>query len=77
MTSKEAIDKIKHLLFGKELFSLMKTVEGMELKVEGELELGLPIYVITPEGEIPAADELYELEDGMKVRVKEGLIRRY
>jgi len=74
MTSKEAIEKIKQLLFGSETFGMLKTKEGVELKIEGDVELEKAIYIITPDGELPAEDKEYEMEDGMKIRVKEGLV---
>lgn len=56
-------------------FASYKSVEGLELKVEGDaLEVGMPIYVITPEGELPAPEGDFELDNGMKVSVKEGAI---
>lgn len=74
MTSKEAIEKIKNLLFGSETFGMLKTKDGVELKVEGDVELEKAIYIITPNGELPAEEGEYEMEDGMKVKVREGLI---
>lgn len=56
-------------------FGSYKTKEGVELKMESEtIEVGAPIYVITPEGELPAPENEYELENGMIVSVKEGLV---
>lgn len=54
-------------------FGSYKTTEGTEFKVE-KMEVGMPIYVITPEGELPVPDDEYEMESGMKVKVKEGMI---
>lgn len=56
-------------------FGEYKTKEGTELRVEGEkFEVGKPIYVITPEGQLPVSDGDYEIEDGTKIKVKAGLI---
>jgi len=74
MNSKEAIERIKKLLFGQQTFSAYKTKEGMELTVEGDVELEKAIYIVTPDGHIPAEEGEYEMEDGMKVKVKEGVI---
>ena len=75
MNSKEAIEKIKKLLFGEAAtFGYLKTKEGVEMQVEGDVELEKEIYIITPDGNIPAEEGEYEMEDGMKVKVKEGLI---
>jgi len=71
MTSKEAIEKIKHLLFGSEKFSSIKTKDGVEMKVEGDVELGKKLYVVTPEGELPAPEDTFEFEDGMKLIIGE------
>lgn len=78
MTSKEAIEKIKHLLFGStETFSSMKTKDGVEMKVDGDVELGKKMYVVTPEGELPAPEDTFEFEDGMKLLIGEdGEIKR-
>jgi hypothetical protein len=47
----------------------------VELKTEKEMmEIEAPIYVITPEGELPAPEGEYELENGMIVKVKDGMI---
>lgn len=54
-------------------FGSYKTTEGTEFKVE-KMEIGMPIYVITPEGELPVPEGDYEMESGMKVKVKEGMI---
>jgi len=76
MTSKEAIDKIKKLLFGEESFGSYKTKDGVEMSIDGEVKLGKEIYIITSEGNIPAPDEMFEFEDGLRVKVKDGLIEK-
>jgi len=74
MTTKEAIEKIQSILrFGKENFSAYKTKDGVELR-SNEMMVGEEIYIITPEGELPAPDGLYEIENGMAVKVKAGKI---
>jgi len=74
MNSKEAIDKIRNLLFGAQKFGYLKTIDGVELQIEGDVELTKEIYVITPDGNIPAEEGEYQIEDGMVVKVKDGLV---
>jgi hypothetical protein len=77
MTSKEAVSRIKVLL-GLDTeynFNSYKVAEGGEFKVEGELEIGKPIYVITEDGEIPAPDGNFKLEDDTEVKVVDGLVK--
>ena len=74
MTSKEAIEKIKNLLFGQQTFGLMKTKDGVEMRIEGDVELEKEIYIITPNGELPAPEGEFEMEDGLKLIVKEGKV---
>jgi hypothetical protein len=75
MTTTEIKRKIAELL-GKsfQTFGAYKTKEGAEFKVSEKMEVGSPIYVITPEGELPVMDGEYELESGMLLKVKEGII---
>lgn len=75
MNKEEIKNRIAKLLGMKYSFGSYKTISGVELKVEKEmLEVSAPIYVITPEGELPAPEGSYELEDGMVVKVKDGSI---
>ncbi len=74
MNSKDAIDKIKKLLFGQETFGAYKTKDGVEMAIEGDVELGKEIYIVTPDGNIPAGEGMYEMEDGMVVKVVEGVV---
>jgi hypothetical protein len=87
--SKSAIQEIKSLMvqFGflkneeaeivKEIFIDAKLVDGTAIKVEGEsLIEGAKVLVVTEEGEIPAPDGVHELEGGMKVETKEGIIAK-
>lgn len=71
MTSQEAILKIKNLLFGSQSFSALKTKDGVEMKTEGDVELGKKMYVVTPEGELPAPEGEFEYEDGMVLVIGE------
>lgn len=74
MTSTEAINRIKNLLFSKQSFGLMKTDDGTEVTFDGELEVEKEIYIITPNGEIPAPEGKILMEDGLEVEVKDGKI---
>lgn len=58
-----------------EEFLSVVLVDGTKLMVEGEtLVEGAKVNVITDEAEVPAPDGEYELEDGTKVIIKDGLI---
>ena len=72
MNSKQAIDKIMRILnLTPQKFYEAKTSQGMAVKIDGELELGAPIYVATEEGMIPAPDGTHMLEDGSEIEVSE------
>ena len=74
MNKKEIKRKIAELIgFTKFSFSTYKTTDGVEMNVES-MELGMPIYVITPQGQLPVEDGDYEMENGMKLKVKEGMV---
>ena len=75
MNSQEAITKIKNLLFGKQSFGLMKTIEGIEVSTEGDVALDSPIYAITPDGQMPLEDGTYTMEDGMVIEVLENKVK--
>lgn len=58
-----------------EVFVDAKLVDGTQIKVEGDSVMeGAKVVVVTEEGEIPAPDGVHELEGGMKVETKEGVI---
>ena len=53
MNSKEAIDRIMKVLgLGSQKFYEAKTDQGVPVKIDGDLEIGAPIYVSTEEGMI-------------------------
>ncbi len=59
----------------KEIFVDAKLVDGTPIKVEGEEVIeGAKVVVVTEEAEIPAPDGVHELEGGMKVETKDGVI---
>jgi hypothetical protein len=77
MNSKQAIDKIMKILnLTPQKFYEAKTAQGMAVKIDGELELGAPIYVATDEGMIPAPDGTHMLEDGSEIEVSDGKISK-
>lgn len=86
MDLKEGIEKLKGLI---EKFSAEKPAEQVEVKfkdmklqdgttiisIDGEeLAIGVPVYVMTPEGRLPAPDGELVLEDGTQLTVKDGLV---
>lgn len=86
MDLKEGIEKLKGLI---EKFSAEKPAEQVEVKfkdmklqdgttiisIDGEeLAIGVPVYVMTPEGRLPAPDGDLVLEDGTQLTVKDGLV---
>lgn len=75
MNKQEIINKIREI-FGsvKEQFEIVKSTEGVEFRIDG-LEMEKEIYIITPEGELPAPEGSIELEDGTKLRVQDGKIK--
>jgi hypothetical protein len=72
MKRQEIINKVKQI-FGVQKFGMYKSAEGVEFRIEA-LAVGTEIYVITPEGELPAMDGEVVLEDGTKLMVKDGMI---
>lgn len=78
----ELIESNKHENNMNKFFKLAKMLlklaeiktDKETLVIEGELEVGKPVFVETEEGPVPAADGEYILEDGKKVIVAEGII---
>jgi hypothetical protein len=59
----------------KEIFVDAKLVDGTVVKVEGEEVLeGAAVKVVTEDAEVPAPDGVHELEGGMKIETKDGVI---
>jgi hypothetical protein len=80
MNSKEVIQEIRTLLgFSEEpkaeieMASAM-LVDGTEIQWEGELAVGVAIFVVTNEGLVPAPDATHEVEGGMLVTTEGGLV---
>lgn len=77
MNSKQAIERIMKILnLAPQKFYSAKTEQGMAVQIEGELELGAPIYISTEEGMIPAPDGVHKLDDGSEIEVSEGKISK-
>jgi len=59
----------------KEIFVDAKLVDGTVVKVEGdEVVEGAAVKVVTEDAELPAPDGVHELEGGMKIETKDGVI---
>ena len=72
MNSKKAVDRIMKVLgLTQQSFYEAKTEQGMSVKMEGELEIGQPIYVSTEEGMIPAPAGIHKMDDGTEIEVDE------
>ena len=72
MNSKKAVDRIMKVLgLTQQSFYEAKTEQGMSVKMEGELEIGQPIYVSTEEGMIPAPAGVHKMDDGTEIEVDE------
>ena len=75
MNYQDAIRKINKLL-GLYKFNSYKIAESeQELISESELAVGEPIYIITENGQLPAPDKEYELEDTTKIKVEDGIVK--
>jgi hypothetical protein len=72
MNSKQALDRIMKILnLTTQKFYEAKTDQGIAVKIDGELEVGAPIYVATEEGMIPAPAGVHKLDDGSEIEVDE------
>jgi hypothetical protein len=75
MNYQDAIRKINKLL-GLYKFNSYKVAEkGDEFITEGELAIDEPIYIITDNGQLPAPDGEFELDDTTKIKIKDGLVQ--
>jgi hypothetical protein len=75
MTYQDAIKKINKLL-GLYKFNSYKLADGTgELISESQLAVGEPIYIITDNGQLPAPEGEFELDDTTKIKVKDGLVQ--
>jgi hypothetical protein len=75
MNYQEAIKKINKLL-GLYKFNSYKLADGTgELISDSQLAVGEPIYIITDNGQLPAPEGEFELEDTTKIKIKDGLVQ--
>lgn len=76
MKYQDAIKRINKLL-GLYKFNSYKIKEnGNEIITEGDLAVGEPIYIINKDGQIPAPDGEFELEDTTKITIKDGKVQK-
>lgn len=56
-------------------FGELTLVDGTIIKYEGDAPAeGLPLIVVTPEGEVAADDGVHETDSGLLIRTKDGVI---
>jgi major membrane immunogen (membrane-anchored lipoprotein) len=76
MKYQDAIRRINKLL-GLYKFNSYKIKEnGNEIITEGDLAVGEPIYIINKDGQIPAPDGEFELDDTTKITIKDGKVQK-
>lgn len=75
MTYQDAIKRINKIL-GLQKFSSYKIKDSQsELILEGDLAVDEPVYVITDNGQLPAQDGEYELDDTTKIKIEDGKVQ--
>jgi major membrane immunogen (membrane-anchored lipoprotein) len=75
MNYRDAIKKINKL-FGFQKFNSYKLKDSeQELVLENDLAIDEPIYIITSNGQLPAKDGEYILEDTTKIKIEDGKVR--
>ena len=75
MTYQDAIRRINKLL-GLYKFNSYKLKDSeSELILEGDLAVDEPVYVITNNGQLPAQDGEYELDDTTKIKIEDGKVQ--
>lgn len=76
MNANEAITKIKLLLGLNEEttleFAMMSLVDGTQVEVEGEFEVGKQCMVVTDEEKISAPEGVHEMSDGTLITIDEA-----
>lgn len=75
MTYQDAIKKINKLLGLYKFNSYKIKGTGEEMVCDGELAVDEPIYVMTDNGQLPAPDGEYELEDTTIIKTEDGIIK--
>lgn len=74
MNYQDAIRKINKLLGLYKFNSYKVSNSETELVTEGNIAVGEPIYIITENGQLPAPEGEFELEDTTKIKIKDGKI---
>jgi hypothetical protein len=74
MNAKDALKEIRIMLgMEAEVVSVelaeATLVDGTVVKVEGELEVGKQLYVVTEDGDVPAPEGIHETTEGLLVTV--------
>ncbi len=76
MTANDAIQKIRVLLGVEETVEVAMAaatlVDGTKVEVEGDFEVGKPLFVVTEEGNIPAPAGVHQTTDNLLVTVDEA-----
>jgi major membrane immunogen (membrane-anchored lipoprotein) len=76
MKNYQDIVKKLNKLLGLQKFSSYKLKDSeSELILEGDLAVDEPVYVITDNGQLPAQDGEYVLEDTTKIKIEDGIIQ--
>lgn len=70
----DIVKKITKLLGLYNFNSYKVAKSGQELILEGDLTLGEPVYIITENGQLPAPDGEFELEDTTQIKIEDGKI---
>ena len=75
MNYRDAIRKINKL-FGFQKFNSYKLKDSdQELVLQNSLAIDEPIYIITDDGQLPAKDGEYLLEDTTKIKIQDGKVQ--
>jgi len=77
MKRKEALEKIKALLFGEQKCEQAKTSDGAIVQWDGELTEGSPLNIVDETGNVmPCPDGEVKLEDGTMITCVGGLVTK-
>lgn len=78
MSMKELVNKIKLFLAEEAIapieFKDVKTADGQILSYDGDLAIGVEVFIVDENGRTPAPDGKYMLEDGTKLDVVAGKV---
>lgn len=75
MNANQKLKQIIEVILGKQPVAQATAtlVDGTVIEFE-VLEVGAQVFVVTEEGAIPAPDGIHEVEGGLKVETKDGII---